>query len=204
MKIKEVSELTGMTKKTIRFYESCGLLIPHKKRLNGKDFRFYSDADIARLRQIASMRKVRFTISEIKTVLDTPAAFSQVFEDYYKRIREEKDQLLKLVEIIDCTSDEAHCSVDIFCEEIVGYTNEKNLPAIDLHPHFKYIDIMEEKLANRQPAKNHLHNKKKSAAVHQTFSAASYQTKPGVRDGSMNGVSVLMTMQLFDENENIK
>ena len=36
MKIKEVSERTGLTKKTIRYYEAEGLLSPEKQWQNGR------------------------------------------------------------------------------------------------------------------------------------------------------------------------
>ena len=39
MKIKEVSEKTGLTKKTIRFYEEEGLIQPEKTYYNGRTYR---------------------------------------------------------------------------------------------------------------------------------------------------------------------
>ena len=39
MKIKEVAKATGLTEKTIRYYENRGLVIPQAKELNGRSFR---------------------------------------------------------------------------------------------------------------------------------------------------------------------
>ena len=38
MKIKEVSQLTGLSKKTIRFYEEEGLIQPEKTYYNGRAY----------------------------------------------------------------------------------------------------------------------------------------------------------------------
>ena len=63
MKIKEVSERTGLTKKTIRYYEAEGLLSPEKQWQNGREYRNYSEADIQQLEKIASLRRARFSLS---------------------------------------------------------------------------------------------------------------------------------------------
>ena len=42
MKIKEVARKTGLTEKTIRYYEHRGLVIPASTELNGRSFRDYS------------------------------------------------------------------------------------------------------------------------------------------------------------------
>lgn len=42
MKLKEVCESTGLTRKTIRLYEEKGLLVPHKEYRNGREYREYT------------------------------------------------------------------------------------------------------------------------------------------------------------------
>ena len=44
MKINEVEQLVGITKKNIRFYENQGLLHPDRNKTNG--YREYSDEDV--------------------------------------------------------------------------------------------------------------------------------------------------------------
>ena len=39
MKLKEVCEATGLTRKTIRLYEEKGLLVPQKEARNGREYR---------------------------------------------------------------------------------------------------------------------------------------------------------------------
>ena len=56
MKINEVEQLVGITKKNIRFYEEQGLLNPDRNRENG--YRDYSDEDVRTLEQIKLLRKL--------------------------------------------------------------------------------------------------------------------------------------------------
>ncbi len=46
MKIKEAARATGLTEKTIRYYENRGLVIPAATELNGRSFRDYSPHDV--------------------------------------------------------------------------------------------------------------------------------------------------------------
>ena len=59
MKIKQVEELVGITRKNIRFYEEQGLLNVERAE-NG--YREYHTADIARLQEIKLFRKMDISI----------------------------------------------------------------------------------------------------------------------------------------------
>lgn len=63
MKINEVEQLIGITKKNIRFYEQEGLLHPCRSA-NG--YRDYSEEDLSALQQIKLLRKLDIPIGEIK------------------------------------------------------------------------------------------------------------------------------------------
>lgn len=66
MKIKQVEELVGITKKNIRFYEEKGLLEVERAE-NG--YREYHEADVRRLKEIKLFRKLSFSLEDIKAVL---------------------------------------------------------------------------------------------------------------------------------------
>lgn len=68
MRIKEVEDLVGITRKNIRFYEKEGLLAPDREQENS--YRDYSDTDVRRLRIIKLLRKLDMPISSISDVLD--------------------------------------------------------------------------------------------------------------------------------------
>ena len=66
MKIQQVEELVGITKKNIRFYEEQGLLSPGRAE-NG--YRAYGQEDVLRLKQIKLLRKLAVPIEDIRAVL---------------------------------------------------------------------------------------------------------------------------------------
>ena len=67
MKINEVEQKAGITKKNIRFYEEQGLLSPRRNAENG--YRDYGDGEVAALRRIKLMRKLGVPIEEIRQML---------------------------------------------------------------------------------------------------------------------------------------
>ena len=67
MNIGEAAKRTGLSDKTLRYYESIGL-IESERSSNG--YRDYHERQITELRFLASARKVGFTIDECKTLLE--------------------------------------------------------------------------------------------------------------------------------------
>jgi hypothetical protein len=57
VRIKEVSQITGLTEKTIRFYEEKQLLQPEQTEINGRIFRSYTEQNIATVEPGCSPQK---------------------------------------------------------------------------------------------------------------------------------------------------
>ncbi|MGP4030306.1 MerR family transcriptional regulator [Actinomadura sp. 3N407] len=75
MQIGEVAERTGLSLRTIRYYEEVGLVTPSARTRGG--FRVYSEADAARLELVKRMKSLEFTLEETRllcTVLSDLAA----------------------------------------------------------------------------------------------------------------------------------
>lgn len=64
MRINEVEQTIGITKKNIRFYEQEGLLSPSRNLSNG--YRDYREEDLEILRQIKLLRKLDIPLEEIR------------------------------------------------------------------------------------------------------------------------------------------
>ncbi len=64
MKINQVEELVGITKKNIRFYEEQGLIRPERNRDNG--YREYSLKDVELLNKIKLLRRLDVPLEEIR------------------------------------------------------------------------------------------------------------------------------------------
>ncbi|MPZ61076.1 MAG: MerR family transcriptional regulator [Propionibacteriales bacterium] len=67
MRIGQVAELTGLSLRTIRYYEELGLVIPSSRSSGG--FRLYTETDVARLRLVKRMKPLDFSLDEMKDVL---------------------------------------------------------------------------------------------------------------------------------------
>ena len=67
MQIGEVAEQTGLSLRTIRYYEEVGLVTPSARTTGG--FRLYSETDVARLRLVRRMKPLEFSLEEMKDVL---------------------------------------------------------------------------------------------------------------------------------------
>lgn len=64
MKINQVEERVGVTKRNIRFYEKEGLLSPGRNSENG--YREYGEAEVAELKKIKLLRKLDVPLEEIR------------------------------------------------------------------------------------------------------------------------------------------
>lgn len=67
MQIGEVAEQTGLSLRTIRYYEEVGLVTPSARTSGG--FRLYSETDVARLRLVRRMKPLEFSLEEMRRVL---------------------------------------------------------------------------------------------------------------------------------------
>ena len=68
--VKKVSELTGVSIRTLHYYDEIGLLCPTEKKTSG--YRLYDDTALERLQQILLFRELEFPLKEIKEILDSP------------------------------------------------------------------------------------------------------------------------------------
>ena len=65
--INKVGELTGVTVRTLRYYDKIGLLKPASKTEGGH--RLYTNEEIKKLQQVQFLKKVGFPLQEIKHML---------------------------------------------------------------------------------------------------------------------------------------
>lgn len=144
MKIKEVSERTGLTKKTIRYYEAEGLLSPEKQWQNGREYRNYSEADIQRLTKIAALRRARFSVEEIRHIHEVPGDIPEIFQFYRRRLQQEQVDLSAILAVINNITSETLTSEDTLISQMKPATVGLPLPAVELDPHFRYLDEIEE------------------------------------------------------------
>lgn len=70
MTVNEVSKLTGVSIRTLQYYDKIGLLHPAKYTESG--YRLYDDRALEKLQQILLFRELEFPLKDIKAIMDNP------------------------------------------------------------------------------------------------------------------------------------
>lgn len=100
LQIGEVAERTGVTQRTLRFYEEKGLLKPPSRMEGG--FRLYSEDDVKRVEQIRRLQDLLgVTLAEIKEMVEAHEVLRQLKAQYRPEagIAEKRRQLEKAIEV---------------------------------------------------------------------------------------------------------
>ena len=89
MRINEVAKLTGVSARTLQYYDEIGLLIPEKLN-NG--YRDYSDENLDKLQKILFYRFLKFKLNDIKELLDGDIDSLKILEQQRELILKEKEK----------------------------------------------------------------------------------------------------------------
>ena len=98
--VKEISDLTGISVRTLHYYDEIGLLKPTEKSDAG--YRLYDDKALETLQQILFFREFDISLKEIKAVLDNPALErNQILQVQRKMLVTKKERMERLIASID-------------------------------------------------------------------------------------------------------
>lgn len=98
--VKEVSEISGISVRTLHYYDEIGLLIPTE--INEAGYRLYDDEAIERLQRILYLRELDLPLKEIKAIMDDPNLDrDKLLADQRKILNAKKERLERLVASID-------------------------------------------------------------------------------------------------------
>ena len=98
--VKEISALTGISVRTLHYYDEIGLLKPTKK--SGAGYRLYDDKALETLQQILFFREFDVPLKEIKAVMDNPVLErNQILQMQRKMLAAKKERMERLINSID-------------------------------------------------------------------------------------------------------
>lgn len=127
--IGEAAERTGLTQRTLRYYEEKGLL-GKPQRMDG-GFRLYSEDDLGRLERIKEMRDLLgFSLADIKEMLEADDVRVQIKAEWRRdadaaekaaRIRRAREATLAQVALIDEKTTRMTAMRDELAERIARY-----------------------------------------------------------------------------------
>jgi DNA-binding transcriptional MerR regulator len=100
LKIGDLARRTGLSIRTLHYYDEIGLLSPSHRTRSGH--RQYTASDVARLQQIVSLRQLGWSLGEIQGCLESPG-FSplSVVEQHLTRVREQMAAQQQLCERLE-------------------------------------------------------------------------------------------------------
>lgn len=96
MTIKELEQVLEIPRATIRFYEKEELINPERR---GNSYREYSDSDVATLKKIIILRKLGFSVLDIKDFLNSKADFQELLEKNILDLEEKMSELAGAIKV---------------------------------------------------------------------------------------------------------
>ena len=100
MKINEVVKLTGVSARTLQYYDEIGLLIPQKLD-NG--YRDYTEENLEKLQKILFYRFLKFKLNDIKELLEGDFDNLKILEQQRELILREKEKFEVILHNIEKT-----------------------------------------------------------------------------------------------------
>ncbi|WP_437607897.1 MerR family transcriptional regulator [Sorangium sp. So ce834] len=118
LKVGDLAKQTGLSVRTLHYYEEIGLLSPSHRTASGH--RMYSAGDVARLQQIKSLRELGFSLEQITGCLDRPG-FSPLgtIELHLARLREQIALEQKLCARLEGLANVLRAGDDVSVEQLL-------------------------------------------------------------------------------------
>lgn len=100
--IQGLSNLTGISTRTLRYYDEIGLLKP--ARINSSGYRIYGEAEVDRLQQIMFYRELGVRLDKIKEIMSSPS-FDKIkaLREHHEKLLEKRKQLDLLIKNVEKT-----------------------------------------------------------------------------------------------------
>lgn len=118
MKVGQLARKTGLTVRTLHYYEEIGLLTPLRRTETGH--RFYGIDDIARLQQILSLRQLGFALDEIRDFLDRPDfSPAEVLRLQLSRMRDQMELQRQLIYRLERLAEHVRTGENVSVDELL-------------------------------------------------------------------------------------
>ncbi|QUL52125.1 MerR family transcriptional regulator [Paenibacillus tritici] len=132
--VGQLSKLTGVSVRTLHYYEKLGLLEPDRD--TGNQYRSYSENEILRLQKIAVLKQMHFKLSEIKVILDNgevahqdTAVWSRALTQQMVFVKQEQEKLRAVEHLLFSTLYAMRATEQVNIEEMLGFIRELEQPS---------------------------------------------------------------------------
>lgn len=124
MQIKEFAETTGVSVRTLHYYDEIGLLRPAFIDEN-TSYRYYDEASLLRMQEILFYRELDFSLKSIIDILSSPNYDkNEVLKEQKKLLMLKKERLERLILAIDSSTKGDNVSMIFDNSEFENYKSE--------------------------------------------------------------------------------
>lgn len=100
--VSQLAQLSGVSGRTLRYYDQIGLLKPAK--INSSGYRIYGQKEVDLLQQILFYRELEVSLEEIVNILNQPT-FNQLaaLKNHYNQLKKKRERLDKIIATVETT-----------------------------------------------------------------------------------------------------
>lgn len=110
--VKKLAKLSGVTARTLRYYDEIGILKP--ARINSSGYRIYGSREVDRLQQILFYRELGLGLDDIKKIILSPCFDEvQALKYHHEKLLDEKARLERLISNVEKTIAQKEGRVDM-------------------------------------------------------------------------------------------
>lgn len=99
--IQQVARMSGVTARSLRYYDEIGLLRPARVGANG--YRYYEHEQLLRLQQILLLRELGLDLATIGGVVDAEHSPTEALRNHHRRLLNEWERLHRLAGTVAAT-----------------------------------------------------------------------------------------------------
>ncbi len=133
MKMKEVLAQTGLTDRAVRLYIDNGLIAPDiEENYSGRKNIEFSQSDIDRLKNIALLRKIGFSIPDIKEISQGSENTKTIIEAFIQQKQENIESDTLILEQLKNIPLDTKITMESLCLQLSSAAENKQVPKEDL------------------------------------------------------------------------
>ncbi|MFB4162013.1 MerR family transcriptional regulator [Geomicrobium sp. JSM 1781026] len=157
LKVKQVSQIVGISVRTLHHYDEIGLLVPDTTTEAG--YRLYSEENLKDLQQILFFKELGLSLKSIKEIITNPGFdHRDALMLHRKSLEEKKRAIVQMIETIDRTLDAKEGEIDM--------TDKKHFAGFDFSEGEQYEKEARDKWGDKavDEAKGHVHKQETKMA----------------------------------------
>ncbi|MCZ0730683.1 MerR family transcriptional regulator [Mycolicibacterium iranicum] len=114
--IQQAARVSGVTARTLRYYDEIGLLAPARVGANG--YRYYEREQLLRLQQILLLRELGLDLATIGKVVDAQHDPIEALRQHHRRLLDERGRLDRLATTVAATIKHLEEGTDMPAEDM--------------------------------------------------------------------------------------